>query len=348
MLLLLLVLYVVLILFGIKFTFKGSADYLSVPNTQAIKGIFILMVFFSHFNSYITLSGNWDQLYQKFFFFIGQAMVAPFLFYSGYGVMESIKRKGTVYVAGIPKKRVLGTLFNFDCAVVLYLILGLLLGSNFTAKQILLSLIGWDSLGNSNWYIFVILVLYVLTYLAFAIFPKKSPYLSVTILGVIVCALIYITRRYHIRDVYWYDTMLCYILGMGYSLVKQYVEKILNKNGIIWLASLLLSVGLYVALKGRGIWDLAANLMFTIALVILTMRVTLHNKVLQWCGEHLFELYILQRIPMIVLDKLGLLEFNACLGFVVCVIVAVLLSIGFGFVTNLAWKKLTERKITSI
>lgn len=123
-------------------------------------------------------------------------MVAPFLFYSGYGVMESIKRKGTAYVVGIPKKRVLRALFNFDCAVVLYLVLGLVLGSSFTFKQVALSHIGWDSLGNSNWYIFTVLVLYVLTYIAFVILPTKSPYISVTVLGILVCGIIYLTRHF--------------------------------------------------------------------------------------------------------------------------------------------------------
>ncbi len=342
--LILLFVYFAVMLFGVRFSRKGCADYLSIDNTQAIKGIFIIMVFFSHFNSYISLSGQWDDVYIKFFRFVGQAMVTPFLFYSGYGVMESIKRKGTGYIASMPKKRILATLFNFDCAVLLYLLLGILLGSQFTVKQIGLSLIGWDSLGNSNWYIFTVLILYLLTYFVFVIFPKKPHVVSVAILGVLVCAVVYVTMRYHIKEPHWYDTALCYVLGMGYSLVKQPVEKIVNKNVVVWAVCLAMPAALYALWCGRGTWGLLANLMFAVALVVFTMRITLHNKVLQWCGEHLFELYILQRIPMMIFKRIGLLDFNVYVGFALCAGVTVLLSIGFKFVTGAAWTKLTAKK----
>lgn len=40
----------------------------------------------------------------------GQLIVVMFLFYSGYGVMESVRSKGTAYIKSIPFKRVLSTL----------------------------------------------------------------------------------------------------------------------------------------------------------------------------------------------------------------------------------------------
>ena len=35
---------------------KYMTDYMSVEKTMSIKGIFILIVFFSHFNSYVSFS----------------------------------------------------------------------------------------------------------------------------------------------------------------------------------------------------------------------------------------------------------------------------------------------------
>ena len=43
-------------------------------------------------------------------------------------------------------------------------------------SRILLSLIGWKSIGNSNWYMFDILLLYVLTYVAFKVTKKQDVY----------------------------------------------------------------------------------------------------------------------------------------------------------------------------
>lgn len=336
----LLLLYFVTVLFESKGTLKGTADYLSIENTAAIKGIFIFMVFYSHFNSYLSLPDTpSNQIYFKFFYFIGQAMVALFLFYSGYGVMESIKRRGKDYILKIPKNRILKTLINFDIAVVLYLVLGLVLGNRFTVKQILLSFIGWDSLGNSNWYIFVILLLYLLTFVVFAIVPKKPYMLSVAILGVFVCAIILVTHRYNIRPSYWYDTALCYVLGMGYSLVKQQAEKIINKNIFVWVVCLVASAVAYINIKGHIFAsELVANLLFTVCVVIFTMRITLNNPVLKWGGAHLFEIYILQRIPMIIFKALGLAEYNVYLYFAACVLVTVALTFAFKAFTNRFWK----------
>ena len=297
------------------------------------------MVFLSHFNSYITLSGAADEIYIKFFRFIGQAMVALFLFYSGYGIMESIKRKGNSYVTSIPQKRLLHTIFNFDCAVLLYLILSLILGNDLTIKHILLSLIGWESLGNSNWYIFVILVLYLLTFIVFKLLSKAPHIVSVAVLGTVVCILIFVTHRYHLRASHWYDTIACYVFGMAYSLCKEKIEAIINKNVLIYISLLLLSLFLFYTLKNRSVLiEIVVNLIFCALILLVTMKVTFKNKVLLWFGDHLFEVYILQRLPMIMLKRIGLLDFNVYVYFVFCLAITVLISIAFRFITSKLYK----------
>lgn len=98
--------------------FKGKycKDYLSVENTTSIKGIFIIIVFWSHIKGYIVI----DNAFDSYAFFpltlLGQGMVTMFLFYSGYGVMESIKKKGQEYIKSTPKNRLCATLYRFDIA----------------------------------------------------------------------------------------------------------------------------------------------------------------------------------------------------------------------------------------
>ncbi|MBR5505641.1 MAG: hypothetical protein IKV73_04980 [Clostridia bacterium] len=72
---------------GCKSCFKTEYDYLSRDVTTSIKWIFILMVFFSHFNSYVQYTEWLARIYTIPFHLIGQGMVTMFLFYSGYGVM---------------------------------------------------------------------------------------------------------------------------------------------------------------------------------------------------------------------------------------------------------------------
>ena len=153
----------VLLLFGVRVQRQGFfPDNLAIDQTNAIKGFFILLVFISHCMLDVKKAGyefvGWlDAIGMQIRSEFGQLVVVMFLFYSGYGVMESYAKKGREYVKTFPKKRILTTLLNFDIAVSVFVALDLALGIKLGLKQIALSLIAWESVGNSNWYIFVVL-----------------------------------------------------------------------------------------------------------------------------------------------------------------------------------------------
>lgn len=335
---------------------KYMTDYMSVDKTMSIKGIFILIVFFSHFNSYVTFTSTADNLYFKAFSMIGQCMVTLFLFYSGYGVMESIKKKSISYVHKIPVTRVLGTLFRFDIAILMFVVMKLILGQKFDLPQFLLSLIGWDSLGNSNWYIFAVLVAYVVTFVAFEIgnlFTKKLPtpncyYISAILVTIGCLGYIYILAHFNLKQAHWYDTIICYALGIWYSLLRDKIEKIINYNIPVYI--------LFFIVTGAGAAYFGLNrgasfvhkelcmILFTAFIVILTMRVSFHNKVLMWCGQHLFGLYILQRIPMIIFKEIGLAQYNMYLYFAVCLIITVPMAWLFEKYTGKLWNLIVTPK----
>lgn len=136
---------------------KESACYTSFETTLSVKGIFVAIVFFSHFRTYPGIIPNYDFPVIWLCDQLGQMMVAVFLFYSGYGVFESVKTKGLSYVKKFPRKRILKFLLQFDVAVMCFLGVGIALGEDFSLTRIVLSLIAWDDLGNSNWFVFAIL-----------------------------------------------------------------------------------------------------------------------------------------------------------------------------------------------
>ena len=88
------IIFILISFIGINFqNIKGiDGDALSKERTTMINGIFVVIVLFSHFNSYATSDIAVDKIYYLFFK-IGQLTVTPFLFYSGYGIYESIKNK---------------------------------------------------------------------------------------------------------------------------------------------------------------------------------------------------------------------------------------------------------------
>lgn len=333
----LLIIYFVIIFYGSHFTLKPYDDYLSIEKTTSIKGVFIIMVFFSHFNSYIPLSSKVDEIYLSFFYLIGQAMVALFMFYSGYGVMESIRKKGAdIYISSIPKKRIISTLLRFDIAVLLFIIIDIILKIKFNIKQVLLSFIGWESVGNSNWYIFIILLLYFITYISFKITSRRSNYsYPLVFVAIFIFLVIIVMRYFDLKPVYWYDTMLCYPLGMLYSMRRSKIETLFYSNIFVWAISILVFIFLFIKLRGMGfIFDTTANLVFSLGIVILSTHVSLNNKLLNFFGSYLFEIYILQRIPMIVYKYFMIDEISIMLYFFLCILSTTLIAYGFRFITN--------------
>lgn len=332
--------YLLAILWGIRFRTNPTGEYLDMDHTQAVKGIFILLVFFSHFNPNVTFTNAFDLTYKSIVGFFGQTMVTMFMFYSGYGVMESIKKKKLPYINSIPSKRIFPTLIRFDCAVIIFAVISLLLGVRYTPLRYLISLTGWESVGNSNWYIFDIMMLYLLTYIAFKAAyrgGKERPTLAATLMLLATLVAIFGLTVYYIKDTWWYDTLLCYIMGVFYSQYKHKLEKLINRNLLTWIISMVIYWGIFIFFKLNqiNIWYIIArNMAFCAAVTVTTMRVLFKNKVLVWCGKHLFEIYILQRIPMMIFKHFGLGQWNIYVYFAACA--AVTFALIFPF------KKLTD------
>lgn len=133
---------------------KSNTEYLSKESTTAINGIFVFLVFLCHAIGYVKVDPEIDVQWTTMHSYMGQLVVVPFLFFSGYGIMCSIRKKGDPYVKGMFKKRFLSLLLHFDLAVFLYFLLNIIfLKKDYSLADTLLAFLTWTSIGNSNWYI---------------------------------------------------------------------------------------------------------------------------------------------------------------------------------------------------
>lgn len=233
---------------------------------------------------------------------MGQLVVALFFFYSGYGVMKSFMAKGDFYLGTYPRKRLLTTLLNFDVAVFCFVLLAWIMGEEIGFPRILLSFIGWESVGNSNWYIFVILCCYLAFYVVFKVFGSRYR-LGTAILALV--ALIGMLVLYVFKPTYWYTTLLVFPSGVAYALYSEKLEHLIQKKfwlSIIILLAAFLLLGLLMKTHPmHGLTFNAKAIVFALLIVTLTMKVRIGNQWLRWCGFSLFPLYIYQRLPMISL-----------------------------------------------
>ncbi|MBQ7005393.1 MAG: hypothetical protein IJN68_03075 [Clostridia bacterium] len=322
-------------------------DYISINQTTSINGLFTLLVFWSHVCTYISLDGSFDKPYTVFKSYLLQMVVVPFLFYSGYGIMESIKKKGTAYVKDIPKNRFFKVLLHLDIAVVLFLIVNFVFGKTYPVKRILLSFIGYSAVGNSNWYIFAVLGLYAVVFIAFMIARKNN------ILGVILATMLSVGFVYAQillkRDSWCYDTIILFPVGMIFSIVKEPLEKLITKHDCIYFTAFglaFLAYTLFYFKRDDGIEFYSMwGILFMALVVLATMKVKIGNGILDFFGSHVFSVYILQRIPMIILSKLGLAASHKYVFVVLCFVCTVVMAVLFDFFTGKLDSLLFKKRI---
>ena len=278
-----------------------NLDYLDRETTDAIKGFFIGTVFFRHFAMYASEGLFWRPIDS----WLSQLIVVMFLFYSGYGMMVQYSKRGDSYIRTIPAKRILPTLVNFDIAVALFFFLGLLMGRTVSIKKVVLSLVGWESVGNSNWYIFVIILCYAATFVCFSISfgrHRLAQWGRILLLGLFFLVYVFFVRQ--MKPSNWHNTVFAFWGGITYGLFRNQFERILDRY---WFSCFVLGVAgtfTFPLLLKTGHWPWAFHnaraLCFALSIVAATRRFRVKSKHLAWCGRNLFPLYIYQRAPMLL------------------------------------------------
>lgn len=333
-----------------------------------MNGVFIVIVFISHLRTYMTLNPLLDQMMRSF----SQLMVATFLFYSGYGVMESVKKKGMSYVRRIPLHRVLGVLAIFVPAVLLYALLDLLLGIPFSGSQFFLSLIAWKNLGNSNWYIFVILCLYLITCVGWMLadlIVRKCGRLSGKgttsaderrdVIGWVITAVLtvglVVALKYTTPN-YYYNTITAYLFGLFFSINKEHIlracgidseERIRSARSVL---NYILMTGFmivttvvlrhYIKIRWNDYVFMLMTVFFCMGVVLISYLIPFPDRVFRWLGDHLFEVYILMRIPMIAFLRIPGFREGGLWYAVSCLAVTVVLAAGYHYLVRLTKTKI--------
>lgn len=308
---------------------KFNSDYISRENTNAVNGIFAFLIVMGHFVTYYSEYNAFDLPYVEVRKFLGQMVVSTFFIYSGYGIYESVKRKGIGYISGFPKNRILKLILHLDVAVIVFFILFLCLGYKVSPDKFLLSLIGWDYIGNNNWFVFATLIFYVITFVSFMIFRNKRilPLIAVTVLTIVY---IFVIKEF--KPTYWYNSAICFPVGMWYSFFKERLEKAIMKNNITYYFSLFLCIAVFIGIRyfwgGFGYLTsyLFSCVFFGLAIILITMKIRFGNKALNWLGKHAFSIYMLQRIPMIVLYQMEFLQKQPHISFVITILVTIIIS----------------------
>lgn len=302
---------VILVLVGGKIFPPGKTDPepFAISKTRAVCGLCTLLVFYRHMGQYLDLDGAHDQIFAAVDSFLRQAIVVPYFFFSGYGITVQILRKGQAYVRSIPRKRVLKIWLHFALAVLLFVLLNRALSIEYDPLETALAFTGWTDVGNSNWYIFTILVLYLMTWLAFRLVRNTEA----AAWALALFASLYFTIVYPWTSAQWYSTGAVYPLGVLFAVYGERITEKIRKDSRYAVpgagAALLAGIGSVLLLGAvaedwSGWYNLPAALA-ALCMAFLLYKVSVGNKVLDFLGKYMFEIYILQRLPMIAFSGLG-------------------------------------------
>lgn len=296
--------FIAIFLIGARFfVVRINEDYISHKQTQCINGFFVLLVFIQHYKGYVKLD-QFDMVYNAIGKWNGQLIVVPFLFFSGYGIMLSITKKGTSYVNSIMTKRFPKIWVHFALAVSLFVITNAVMGISHDPWVVFLSFFGWEGIGNSNWYIFDTLVLYILTFFSFR-FVGKNYKVGLYIMGLLTLA--FVVTMSFFKQPYWYNTAIAYFMGMLFALIEPHFRRWIRSSSMNYL--ILATVGtVAIVFSSMDKNKMTAYEVFVLAGIVLLLAISLKvrfgNPILSFLGKYVFEIYILQRIPMIVLKNL--------------------------------------------
>ena len=284
-------------------------DYCSPKNTNTINAVFSVLIFLSHAVTYTKCNGVLDGPYFDFRQFAGQLVVITYLFFSGYGIMESIKKKGTDYVKKMPFHRFFKLWYHFAIVVVMYVIVSVgILDKNYSLTDIALAFTGYSTVGNSSWYLFVTFAMYVIIIVSFLIFRKHKA-VAVGVVCALSLGFIILERNVLELGSQYYNTVVCFPAGMVFSLVKPYIDRVLMKNDIIWFTAFsagVLAFGYFSQNRNQRFLYHELFVLFGIAVIVMfMMKINIKSSILDWFGQHIFSFFILQRIPMILLRHFG-------------------------------------------
>lgn len=309
-----------------------DSDYFSKTQTACINGFFVLMIFIRHFSEYIQV-GQFDWLLGKGQRYLDQLIVVSFMFFSGYSLALQ-QAKNSSYVKKLPKK-ILSLWLMLVVTVLAFLCVQYFLGNTYDIATILLSMIGYKKVGNSNWYIVAIAILWFLSYVSYSQ-KRIKPVILLTVLLVIYMI---VFANFKGVDQVMYNTVIAYLFGvLFFDHQEQIVSRLTNDGKVFWtsavLSLLMLAGGLFFHdhFIVFQLWVAAACLF----LILFCIKIKMDSPVFAYLNIYSLEIYLIQRIPMLVFR--GKINLNL-LYFIVSAVITLALA--------LVWKKIYE-KITAV
>lgn len=136
-----------------------------------------------------------------------------------------------------------------------------------------------------------------------------------------------IVTLHSVKESWWYDTLLCFPLGILYNRYQEKIDtglKDWKRYFLVGAFSIFLLVESHQ--MGNFVSYNVCACFFVLLITWITMKVKVENKILSWLGKNSFYIYIYMRIPMIMLSKVQFFSGHRYIFTVLALIGTMLLS----------------------
>lgn len=282
-----------------------------------LRGIGTFLVILAHYSQwYLTVSDSniiWQVLSKT-----GRYGVAIFFMVSGYGlVFSALKGLDIHWIC----RRILNVYFPY---IVIAGIIHLLEKRQWTVRGVVRYLLGMDA-----WFVFVIIIFYIIFYVAWKFSKHRMPWIM-TCVSVASVAL-----ALTIKDSVWYASNISFLVGVAAGQYDQKIGEWLQEKrkvcSVTLLIAFLCSGGVYTFFADRSeviyvVGKIAASALWAMFLIaVFANRDNISNRVIEKTGAASLEVYL---IHVFVLQVLGTL--NDEIGAIAVLLIATVLTLVLG------------------
>jgi len=312
-------------------------DYIDLKNTFSVKGIFVWLIFLRHYIQYYKRKNRYT--YETILVCFGQKIVSMFLFYSGYGIYESFKKKGNKYSKSLLTKSLI-IFIKSELIILIFVLKCIIYKNRINLKNYILAAFFYTSIGNSNWFAYTIILFYIYASLSF-VFIKNKKYNYLGIIFITILCFLHGNFTYFIylkKLRFAVDNILPFILGFYYSWIRKYTDKYIMKYDFSYftiLSSFILIFCFFYINKDISIFmHILMNGTFSIIVVLVNMKVKFDNEFLKFLNVHSYSIYLLQRVILGIFSEKKYLEQYECLRILLQFGLIILITTTFDYSTS--------------
>jgi len=306
------------ILWKVKLTEKGkfNEDYMSLSQSKSIQAICIILIMLHHMSQKVSHKYMVKPLYLKHglepFTEIGYLLVGVFFFYSGYGLYKSYKEKED-YLKGFYLNRLTVILLEHVIVTAVFAVIIVKTGIPFSIDSPFTKN-GPSTVNPYSWYIYALIICYILFHLSFRWYKNDNVSIGIIIAGVILYILF---CNHFMYGGWWYNTILAFPAGILYSKKETGIhEKITAHYKRYLILTVVLTIVMFYAgeivqmfeyeieksisyPQGQMIIAIirsVAAVLFAFSFVVISMKVRIGNRILDFTGKITLEIYLVHGI----------------------------------------------------